>query len=740
MKRPSRLRSAQATGLAGTTLMAVGGALAGASAPAGSSSSWWWEVPAIPVEPAAHPVVATTAFYAGLILLTRAWLWLRPFARPDRLHGRAVVATALLWALPLLVGPPLASRDVYSYAALGEVAAAGFDPYEVGPAEVDGLPLDGVDPRWQEAPTPYGPGFVALAEATSPTSDVRWAVAAFRLLALAGLALVALAIPRLARAVGRGPEDALVLILCNPLTMLHLVSGAHNEALMIGLLTLGVAVGGTGEVSRSRAVAGAALCGLAATIKAPALLGIVFVAWIWAARGDRIVERALRFAIVVAVGLSTLTVVSAATGYGWGWLSTVATAGTVRAYLSVTTGIGVVVHAVGDLVGVGTQLDRTVDVVNDLGLVIAAVIAAALLARATRLGVEALGLTMLVVALLGPSMQPWYLLWGAGLLAAARSGEANRLLVGSSVVLAFGVLPSGPDLGEVLIGHGAALVLAIAALAPLTIPFRRRAELVEDPGPARPSGTSVIVPTRHEAGNVAELGTRLRSTLEGRRAEIIFVDDSDDETPELIAEVARGGGVPVRLLHRAQGERFGGLGGAVTDGFAAASYRTAVVIDGDLQHPPELVTDLVDVAEATAAAVVVGSRFAAGGDHGLRGHRALVSRLSGSAARFLFPRRVGPVSDPMSGCFAVRLDRIDADRLRPNGFKILLELLASHDLPTAEVPLRFGERRAGRSKVSLTEGARFAGQLVDLRVAALGPWSVRAGPPARTDAVAMSSA
>jgi dolichol-phosphate mannosyltransferase len=151
---------------------------------------------------------------------------------------------------------------------------------------------------------------------------------------------------------------------------------------------------------------------------------------------------------------------------------------------------------------------------------------------------------------------------------------------------------------------------------------------------------AVLVPTRNEAANIEELLRRLSAAVTGITTEIVFVDDSDDDTPDVIREVARrrrGGACRVSLLHRRGGRR-SGLGPA----------------------------------------------------------RALISAACGSAAKLLFPLRPGPVTDPMSGFFLVRWSAVRLDELRPRGFKILLELLVRHPgLRATEIPYTFADRHAG---------------------------------------------
>lgn len=213
---------------------------------------------------------------------------------------------------------------------------------------------------------------------------------------------------------------------------------------------------------------------------------------------------------------------------------------------------------------------------------------------------------------------------------------------------------------------------------------------------------SVVVPTYNEAGNVAVLVQRLCQVLGGEDAEIVFVDDSDDDTPDVIRRVSARADLPVRLLHRPPGQRDGGLGGAVVLGLQTSRNPWCVVMDGDLQHPPELVPALLARGVADDVDVVVASRYCGGGDSGgLAGRvRQLVSSGCTVLTRAMIPRRLRDCTDPMTGFFAVRRDALDLPALRPRGFKILLEILARTELRVAEEPFVFGERLAGESKAT----------------------------------------
>src|SRR5690606_30799597 len=259
---------------------------------------------------------------------------------------------------------------------------------------------------------------------------------------------------------------------------------------------------------------------------------------------------------------------------------------------------------------------------------------------------------------------------------------------------------------------------------------------------------TVVVPTFNEGPNVRALTERLCAAFgalpddgtgpdvargpEGGPApvgapdlvEILFVDDSTDDTPDLIREVAATSPVPVRLLHRERPA--GGLSGAVVAGLRTVTSEWAVVMDGDLQHPPELVPALVTRGREARLDLVVASRYTGDGDAGgLDGWwRHGVSIASALLARSMFPVRLRNVTDPLAGVFAARVDRLDLDALHPRGFKILLELLARNTLVVGEEPFVFGERYAGHSKASFTTGLRYLEQLAALRFGRMSRFAI----------------
>lgn len=227
---------------------------------------------------------------------------------------------------------------------------------------------------------------------------------------------------------------------------------------------------------------------------------------------------------------------------------------------------------------------------------------------------------------------------------------------------------------------------------------------------------AIVVPTRHEADSVVPLYDNLCAALSGRDWELVFVDDSDDETVERLARLADHD-PRVTVVHRPPGTREGGLGGAVLAGFAATSAGVLVVMDADLQHPPEVVPRLVDTLVNSSADIAVGTRYrgqgSAAGLHGRFRHQA--SRGCRKLVHALLPRtRVS--TDPLGGFFAVRREVVDGAPLRPIGYKILLEILVRGRWKlVGETEYTFRPRLEGDSKSGPAEARRFLRHVRALR-------------------------
>ncbi|MEW2548563.1 polyprenol phosphomannose-dependent alpha 1,6 mannosyltransferase MptB [Streptomyces sp. NPDC047002] len=419
-------------GFAGSLALTVGGLTAGA-------------LPTHDTLPhsSGRAALGVLCVYFGLVLLVAAWWWLGTALRGPRPPApRDLVLTLCVWAAPLVCGPPLFSRDVYSYLAQGAMVDAGTDVYHHGPDALGGPLAAEVAPVWGRTPAPYGPVFLTLAArlVRLTGSDVAAGVLGMRAAALLGLALLAALLPHLARRCGTDPAAALWFGALNPLVLLHLVSGAHNDALMLGLLCAGLVAALAG-----RPVAGVLLVTLAALVKAPAALGLPAVAAVWAAtlKGRARTLRALAAAAVLALAATVVVTALAGTGYGWlGSLGTPVSAGN----WSLTSGLGrVTATALGGLPGDQQLAGLAVPLWRRLGLLgTAALVLAAWLRRARLGAVHALALSLLAVFLLGPALRPWYALWGLVLLGAA--APAGRLRTGAAAcacALAFTLMPDG---------------------------------------------------------------------------------------------------------------------------------------------------------------------------------------------------------------------------------------------------------------------------------------------------------
>lgn len=232
------------------------------------------------------------------------------------------------------------------------------------------------------------------------------------------------------------------------------------------------------------------------------------------------------------------------------------------------------------------------------------------------------------------------------------------------------------------------------------------------PTPADRWPATVLVPTRDERDNAEPLLTRLPLV-----DAVLFVDDSDDDTPEAIAAAAPLCDSPVEVLHRPVGQRSGGLAGAVVAGMPLVKSKWTVVMDGDLQHPPEVVSRLLERAENDDVDLIIASRRNWDSvNEGLSPPRKAASWVLGRLAFALFPIRLRPITDPLSGFFVFRTDAIDRDRLDPTGFKILLEIVLTHpELRVDEVGFAFAKRVAGESNVSVKEATRYLRHVARLR-------------------------
>ncbi|MEI5675366.1 MULTISPECIES: polyprenol phosphomannose-dependent alpha 1,6 mannosyltransferase MptB [Nocardioides] len=422
-------------------------------------------------------MVGLTVVLLGLGLLAAAWLALCRHVAvavgEEQDDALALVRHAVVvWSAPLVIAPPLFSRDGWSYAAQGMMAHLGISPYDHGPSVLHGPVVQAVDPMWLETVTPYGPLPLVAGDFFADFTGNPWILAiGHRAVALLGLVLLAWAVPRMARWTGLNPAMASAVALASPLMLANGVGGLHNDLLMVGLMAAALVV------AAERGWVGAAvLGGCAAAVKAPGGLVCLAVALVSLPLLASTAERVRRLAAVAAVSLGTLVGLSLVTGLGLGWLGGLTVPATVNTPLSLTTLVGGAFDWVARVAGTGLPNALFLDLVRQTGTLTAVGVAVWVALtwptgrRDTAVAAVATVIGTLVV--LSPVVHLWYFLWVTPFLAAMHlSRVAASGLLAASVVLGL-VAPLDSSL------HGAYLAIVlgsmtVAVLVPVLLLTRR---------------------------------------------------------------------------------------------------------------------------------------------------------------------------------------------------------------------------------------------------------------------------
>ncbi|MFY9489344.1 MAG: alpha-(1-_6)-mannopyranosyltransferase A [Mycobacterium sp.] len=391
-------------------------------------------------------VVSTIVLWGGVALMLAAWLWLgRRIVDGRPVSEYTMIATTGFWLAPLLLSVPLFSRDTYSYLAQGALLRDGFDPYVVGPIENPNSLLDNVSPIWTTTTAPYGPAFILVAKFVTRIvgDDVVAGTMLLRLCMLPGLALLIWAAPRVARHVGANGAVALWICVLNPLVIVHLMGGVHNEMLMVGLMMAGIAL-----TFARRHVAGAALIAVAVAVKATAILALPFMVWVWMRHlnGNRFRAFVIASAASLATFVAVFAILSGLAGVGLGWLT--ALAGSVRIinWLTIPTALANLASTIG---GSFTAVNfyAVLEVTRLVGIAIILVSLPLLWWRFRHDDREALqGIVwaMVVVVLFVPAALPWYYTWPLAVVSAlAQSRAAIALIAGFSTWIMVIFKPDG---------------------------------------------------------------------------------------------------------------------------------------------------------------------------------------------------------------------------------------------------------------------------------------------------------
>ena len=450
---------------------------------------------------------ASALVFIGVALMVLAWVAMAPLVgaplrrraadghtAPERFsHAPHVVTqsqmwrTWLGWVLPFLATAPLFTQDIYSYLANGSIVLQGLDPYSAGPVELLGTADDlarSVPFIWANSPSPYGPVALGLAAAVSwlTGNSIAWGVLLHRVLSLIGIVAAGWAITRLAARCRVTPEAALWLGILNPLTILHLVGGIHNEAVMLGLALVGVELG-LRAVDDSPAqrwhpwalcAASGVLISCAGMVKVTGFIGLGFVGMALARRFmQKRVWSALRAVLTasfiqLAVLAVSIVLVTLITGIDIGWIFGQGGAATIRSWLSTTTSIGVGAGFLGMLLGLGDHTEAVLTVTRAVGVLIAVAFMGRMLFATLRGAIHpvgGLGVSTFVLVVFFPVVQPWYILWAVLPLAAWANRRFFRMaVVIYSSVMSFIVLPRGLGLPP-----GTVLAIYLAALGTFAV-------------------------------------------------------------------------------------------------------------------------------------------------------------------------------------------------------------------------------------------------------------------------------
>ena len=447
-----RLRPVQ-VGLLGTVLLVLG-SLSPAYLP--QASPYWPVMRSLGLDNEVARVAATGLVIGAVGLLIWSWYRLRPAVYAD------VKPWAILcwWSLPLLVAPPIFSHDAYSYAAQGWLIQNNLNPYEVAPGALPGTFADQVAWMWRYTPAPYGPLALTMAHWLDMLAGFNpyYSAVAQRIPALIGVALLVQLLPRIARQLGLDPRRTAWFSTINPLLVIDLIGGAHNDALMLGLVALAVWASYRGWYWPAVLAVGVGMA-----VKQPALLAVVPVAVIgsnWASWRWKDLARFLpRAVLTLAAVLAVFAAISLATGLGFGWLNAVDVPGMIVT-LAPFSLIGWVCQQGFAALGMAAAADAVMPLLQSVSLAIAIGLMAWLAIKYARTQpVTFLAWAYLAFAVFGPALHTWYLLWGALFLPLARVSDRVLRVAGivTSVLLVYGA-------GN-LAWRNAAIALALAAVA-----------------------------------------------------------------------------------------------------------------------------------------------------------------------------------------------------------------------------------------------------------------------------------
>jgi len=519
-------------GLLGTFLIAVG-ALSPAYLP--RVSPWWAWLTPLHANGTVWRVGGTLLTMLGALVLVDAWFRMRPASpyddEPDRpwtglkdglRHWWAEINTATApvaaglsqpmacrgwaalfwWSLPLLVAPPVFSQDAYSYAAQGWIVHNGLDPYAVGPGMLPGGFADQVASEWRMTPAPYGPLSLRISQLLVAVCGYSPYLSAWaeRLPALIGVVMLGVFLPRIARQMRVDEHFAAWFALLNPMLVISFIGGAHNDALMMGFVVVGVWVAGRGldrlrtgtdpaadaqddGVRKSNLwwLLGAVVVGIGATVKQPALLAALalplitrpWTSWAWR---DTLTTIG-RVLASLATATATFIIVSLLCRLGFGWVNSVSVPGRSLTVAPFTL-LGVAAEHVAGWFGIALNQTHTVAMARGAGIGFGAILIVFLaLTLARRRPIAFLAWGYLAAAITGPALRSWYVQWSITLLPLTNLSRTMVRVSVWGILVMFGFDAVFMSMRNSAVAVCVGALLAIAWVAWNHLPLVKRSEL-----------------------------------------------------------------------------------------------------------------------------------------------------------------------------------------------------------------------------------------------------------------------
>ncbi|MDA8278239.1 MAG: polyprenol phosphomannose-dependent alpha 1,6 mannosyltransferase MptB [Actinomycetota bacterium] len=462
-------------GFAGSMMIVLGSLAPGSPFTSKPVGSWFIGIQGSPfVFDQVPSYIAQVILYLGLLAVLVSWFQIVRAVVAKSVTTKFLLVTSLWWFIPLLIAGPLFSRDVYSYAAIGEMVSRHISPYLYGPNILGATPyLNTVDPFWGNAPAPYGPLFLWIAGASAVLSghDAFVTMLILRALSIGVVIAIAAVAMKVAKIAGYDPKLALVLVGMNPIFVYHLASSAHNDAIMMLGLALGV-----WAFKRNHHYLATFAITAGASVKVPVIVAVAAIAFLSTPERN-LVSKIVPAIKHGAVMIATLAGFTVASGVGWGWIHNLSTPGTVVSPAVPTTIVAAWLSRFVGLFGIHGSFGLLLTLFRGLGLLLAALITLYLVYNISTLGFEkAVGLSLLAVVLLGPVIQPWYITWGLMVLAMKPTIRTTSAIVFVSILGMVLGLPDGPSI-VAWTGYSLAAIAAVVFVAS-RLKVSRAAELL----------------------------------------------------------------------------------------------------------------------------------------------------------------------------------------------------------------------------------------------------------------------